>query len=704
MPIQNRQELLANAVKHRNTAWSTYHSSRENLKKIEAALHEFREATYCYKQLKNTKELFGVRCGQAICESKLGNYPEALRLLSQLIKPGMNISDYNMTQKSYGQALYYYSIALSKTGNCAESLEKVRAARQCFTVDTDIDHRYIGLTHLGEGISLTDLQQDKEAIDAFNTAAAIFTTWNQTSYMPVVKEKIGYHHYRAKNYENAVNHLTDSINTNRKSRFLTYYYRGMAYEQLGKLNESLSDYMESIELIETNRETLKTTFLRETYLKDKTDIFARAILLSFRTGSHEQAYRLVQQSKSRGFNEILESVKISPDTVTPQVISELAAVRANIDKIVSASPGTDEIGPLREAEDRYIRYKKLTKEQAMNSAEIKPFSPMPVPEIQSLLDEKTALIEYYLTGSEILMFYMDSSSFIPHLEDFKTSGLINIINAVKTTGVSERLKWYLNKHASFMPEKFIHKLSGKQRIIFIPHMILHHFPFGILLTPNGRYLAEEYEINIINTPRMLSQPGSQQAKDTGKMLVICDPAGNLEGACEEGKNIKTINPRIELLMNKKATKSAILSKLSKPSVLHFACHARIQPDRPLFSYLSVVNDDGAPARIELNEIYDTSINAVLVVLNCCDTGLGNIESSDDVVSFSRAFILAGARNVLVTLWEIHDDISNEFIHKFYIELINNKKDTRTALRIAQLYMINKGYTPYHWSSFQLVGM
>ena len=93
----------------------------------------------------------------------------------------------------------------------------------------------------------------------------------------------------------------------------------------------------------------------------------------------------------------------------------------------------------------------------------------------------------------------------------------------------------------------------------------------------------------------------------------------------------------------------------------------------------------------------------MVVLGGCESALGKVVPGDEITCFARAFLRAGANSVIVTLWEIDDESTAEFMKEFYGRIYKQKESRSEALRNTQLDFISKGFEPYHWAAFQLVG-
>jgi CHAT domain-containing protein len=144
-------------------------------------------------------------------------------------------------------------------------------------------------------------------------------------------------------------------------------------------------------------------------------------------------------------------------------------------------------------------------------------------------------------------------------------------------------------------------------------------------------------------------------------------------------------------------------------VIHLAVHAIVneaRPDRAALVLLSdpMNNEDGF---LETAEIVQLPLNADLVVLSACDTAVGPVEGEEGISTLSRAFLLAGARTVVSTLWSIDDDSTLFLMRAFYTQLAQ-RKSVPDALRIAKQEMLKTfGSTkalPYYWAGFTIEGL
>ena len=95
-------------------------------------------------------------------------------------------------------------------------------------------------------------------------------------------------------------------------------------------------------------------------------------------------------------------------------------------------------------------------------------------------------------------------------------------------------------------------------------------------------------------------------------------------------------------------------------------------------------------------------NTKLVVLSACETGRGSFVSGEGVFGLQRAFLEAGSKNVIMTLWKIDDNITTEFMNIFYENLIQKKENISKSLRNAQIFIKNKYESPFYWGAFTLI--
>jgi CHAT domain-containing protein/Tfp pilus assembly protein PilF len=149
------------------------------------------------------------------------------------------------------------------------------------------------------------------------------------------------------------------------------------------------------------------------------------------------------------------------------------------------------------------------------------------------------------------------------------------------------------------------------------------------------------------------------------------------------------------------------TRLADFRYLHFATHGFVNESKPKLSGLLLApiasqKEDGI---LYLGEIYNLNLNADLVVLSACETGLGKMAKGEGLIGLGRGFLYAGAANLLVSLWQVNDASTANLMIDFYEKMLEGKSKT-AALREAKLHLIErqaKYAKPYYWAPFVLMG-
>lgn len=148
--------------------------------------------------------------------------------------------------------------------------------------------------------------------------------------------------------------------------------------------------------------------------------------------------------------------------------------------------------------------------------------------------------------------------------------------------------------------------------------------------------------------------------------------------------------------------------LSRYRYVHFAAHGMIDEQVPARSgiVLSAPGDSKEDSILRMSEVMRLKLNAELVTLSACRTGLGKLLKGEGMIGLTRAFMYAGADSVLVSLWSVNDLATAELMKSFYQHLKQGAKKNE-ALRRAKLSLIRGPRLtwrhPYYWAPFTLIG-
>jgi len=185
----------------------------------------------------------------------------------------------------------------------------------------------------------------------------------------------------------------------------------------------------------------------------------------------------------------------------------------------------------------------------------------------------------------------------------------------------------------------------------------------------------------------------------------------LPGSRDEAQAIAKLAPERSLLaMDFDANRQMVMSgALSDYRYLHFATHAYVDDVFPGLSWLALSQVDRKgqeqPGYLRLNDIYQLRLNADLVTLGACRTGLGKQWRGEGMIGLTRGFIYAGAPRVMVSLWDVPDRETAQLMQSFYRNLLERKLPVSEALRQAQVEMWERAESnaPFFWAAFSLQG-
>ena len=262
-------------------------------------------------------------------------------------------------------------------------------------------------------------------------------------------------------------------------------------------------------------------------------------------------------------------------------------------------------------------------------------------------------------------------------------------------------------------------LQGDELLI-IPDGPLWLAPYAALKDGNSKYLCESFRIRLapsLTSLRLIADCPDDYHKSSDVLLVgdpwvseVTNSEGKkvfeqLEYAKKEVEMIgKILN--ITPITGSQATKREVLKRLSSVSLVHFAAHGCMEtgeialtPDPDRISTVPTEED----YILTIGDVLNAQLRAKLVVLSCCHSGRGEIKA-EGVVGIARAFMGAGARSVVVSLWAIDDEATLEFMKCFYQHLAEGKPASESLnLAMKSLRESDKFCDIKYWAPFLLIG-
>ena len=262
-------------------------------------------------------------------------------------------------------------------------------------------------------------------------------------------------------------------------------------------------------------------------------------------------------------------------------------------------------------------------------------------------------------------------------------------------------------------------LIDGDELIIVPDGPLWLAPFAALLNPFSKYLYESFKVRIIpsltslkiiaHCPKFHSSSGALVVGDPD-MSEVTNSQGDqileqLLFARQEAQMIGQILNTAPLT-GKLATKCEVLKQISSVAVVHIAAHGRMETGEIALSP-SPERESQTPAEedymLTMADVMSVKLRAKLVVLSCCHSGRGEIKA-EGVVGIARAFIGAGARSVLVSLWAIDDQATLEFMKSFYHNLVKGGSASESLNHAMKCLRESETFSDVkYWAPFTLIG-
>lgn len=350
-----------------------------------------------------------------------------------------------------------------------------------------------------------------------------------------------------------------------------------------------------------------------------------------------------------------------------------------------------------------------------------------ISQIQNLLSASTAVLSYFIDdkNSRLYSFLISKNKFtiidrtLPQEYDRYLTGLRNGL-------------YYMDLHTFALTSRELGKLlipkgirSSIHDLVIVPTGRMSVIPFETLLTNRVKkenyselpYLLRKYSIRYEFSAGLAIQ--KKQSAQAVSSILLCAPVNfsirdNLPDL--PGTEIETNT--IADLFTKKSITSKILSQnnaneatiksgmLKNYSFIHFATHGVVDENKPELSRIYLKNtNDAEDGNLYAGEIYNLELNASLVTLSACQTGLGKISKGEGVIGLSRALVYAGAKNIIVSFWSVADESTSQLMTDFYSKVLENRSiNLSENLRQAKLQLMKGEYSaPYYWAPFILIG-
>ncbi|MBE9003855.1 tetratricopeptide repeat protein [Fortiea sp. LEGE XX443] len=570
-------------------------------------------------------------------------------------------------------------------GDRSENLEKAIAAHQSAlqVLSKEEYPRQWAMTHLNLGNVFLQQQQIEAAITSYRSGLKIFTP----TAFPADCLKAG-------------------------------QMLGNTAFNIGDWAEAIRGYSMAIEAVETSRTWASSESRRQEILADSLHVYENMVQACINNKQLNKAVEYVERSRSKRLVDLIVSNDLYSDGEIPDEIQhylqDFEAIQRQIDNELRHYNNTSNFDGSKlgkspqnraaiEAHNKIIADLEADKQQIWEQMRrLDPVlagqiqvSPMNLSSIQQLIDlPTTAILSFYTTSNDTHIFIIRQSQITLHtctnlgFETLQSSILTHWLGQYLNNQDSwkEQFSFLIAELAEVLKlnDLIAQHLKNIDELILIPHLALHQIPFTALPIGENQYLGDKFLIRYVPSCQILefchNRPTVSNIMNYG---IVEDATEDLPYASWEGEqlaNLYNIPNNQRLKGSQEASVSNYRQLIQKVQVIHSSHHARSRLDNPLESALFL--GDGCITLSQLLTPSWRNPQLEVVFLSCCETGLSVTEITDDILTFSTAFLCAGAKSVISTLWAVND-LATALFSVFYYQSRHQGNKRLQSIRQAQ---------------------
>jgi CHAT domain-containing protein len=496
---------------------------------------------------------------------------------------------------------------------------------------------------------------------------------------------------------------TPQTRDNGEIYWMILFDRGKIAERDGKFTDAIDFYCRAVDVIEQQRSTINTESSKIGFVGDKQAIYFNLVQALYHERKYERAFEYVERAKSRALVDLLASKK--DFAVKGGDKNEIKTALLMNDSAESESIIQDVSIDKSKSRSLQIKIREELKGLAPELASFITVTSQPISELQTYLPKDETLIEYYyrdkdmyafvLTDGRLYAAKLDSERLMEDVQEFRK--YLEDPGSTRFMDSSRRLYARL-----FKP---IESQVNRKNLTIVSHGALHYLPFNALYDGKD-FLIDRYSIRVMPSASAMTYLVSKKANKRGDILVFGNPdlgdsRYDLAFAEKEAMDVAKTKSKSKVFLRKDATVGAFAKYAGSFSYIHLATHGWFDPASPLKSALLLSPEAGSNGMLTADKLYSLELDADLVTLSACETGLSKIANGDDLVGLTRGFLYAGSNSIVASLWKVDDLATSQLMTRFYREL--DKTNKREALQTAQLETRKTYAHPYYWASFQLTG-
>ena len=512
-------------------------------------------------------------------------------------------------------------------------------------------------------------------------------------------------------------------------RYHAHFLMGQVHEAAGNREEAYASHQSAREALETLRSSLRGEELKIAFMKNKLEVYEALVelCLSRNDGrAAETAFGYIEQAKSRSLQDLLfhrGQALPAVDAGQSELVRRIRDLREELNwyyhRIELEQLQQEERSPERieqlekQAEIREKELLHVLRELPASEPEgvqLRASTAVSLDALRSALAPGAALVEYFQANGRILaaLVTRERLEIMPVSLSSRIRDLLRLLQfqlskfrlgADYFRRFQDSLLQATQAHLRELYQEVLAPLIQRwegDHLIVVPHDVLHYLPFHALYD-GQQYLIDSCTVSYAPSATIYALCHTRSVNTAGPSLILGVPDPQAPFILQEVQSVAAILPEPELFVGDSATLNVLREKGRRSRIVHIAAHGSFRQDNPMFSGIRL-----GGSYLGLYDLYQLKLPVDLVTLSGCATGLNVVAAGDELLGLVRGLLCAGAQSLLLTLWEVNDKSTAEFMQSFY-RRFRDSGDKPSAFKAATLELRERYPHPYYWAPFLLMG-
>jgi CHAT domain-containing protein len=631
------------------------------------------------------------------------------------------------------KCLAFSAIAASQQGHAFEGLKLFSQARDMFVKEKNqvwpsLIDLYRALVFFEEGRFFEARRHCSAAWESFRS----LNLPNKSALAQLLLARIA---LKTDDPEQAFRHASGALErvSALESPFLIY----QAYLLLGNIQsvrrdreQAYSAYQSARQALETLRSSLRGEELKIAFIKNRLEVYENLVELCLMReadpAAAEEAFTYVEQAKSRSLMDLFARpapASAENDTGQSELVRSIKDLREELNWYYNRIE-REQLQPEQQSAERIVllqqeardREKKLVRvlhdatDTDATDAGLQLPSHVSIATIRAALAPETLLVEYFRVRDRILVCLLgrETLEILPVTVEGRVASLLRLLqfqlskfrlNSQYLEAFHDSLVLATQAHLKELYDELIAPVASRLKaghLIFVPHGSLHYVPFHALFD-GSQHLIDRYTVSYSPSASIFALCQNRISNTSGSSLLLGIPDLQTPAILDEVQALAKVLDHAELFVGPDATEQVLRSKGPTSRLIHIATHGRFRQDNPMFSTIRL-----GDCSLSLFDLYQLRLPVELITLSGCSTGLNVVAAGDELIGLARGLLHAGAQSLILSLWDVHDQSTGEFMTAFY-GFLQEGKSKPEALRAAMLRLKSSYPHCYQWAPFILLG-